>query len=100
MTRFVCSPENNAENLADLMRRAGFPRPEFLVRQTTPLFISRTRPCTPDPSRLTGLKGDTFATYERDGLWITVRPEPRRFDAPPGGIRRTDFSWDIDLSRE
>ena len=95
VTRFVCSPENNAENLADLMRRASFPRPEFLVRQATPLFISRTRPCTPDPSRLIGLKGDTFAAYERDGLWITVRPEPRRFDAPPGGIRRTDFSWDI-----
>ena len=66
------------------------------MRQTTPLFISLTRPCTPDPSRLTGLKGDTFATYERDGLWITVRPEPRRFNAPPGTIRRTDFSWDVE----
>ena len=94
VSRFVCSPENHAENLVDLMRREGFPRPECLVYQTTPLFISLTRPCTPDPSRLTGLKGDTFAAYERGGLWITVRPEPRRFAAPPGAICRTDFSWD------
>ena len=93
--RFVCSPENNAENLADLVRLAGSPRPEFLAYQTTPLFISLTRPCTPDPSRLTGLKGDTFASVLRDGLWITARPEPRRFAAPPDGIRRTDFSWDF-----
>ena len=95
VTRFVCSPENNAENLADLVRLTGFPRPEFLVHQTTPLFISLTRPCTPDPSRLTGLKGDTFASVLRDGLWITARPEPRRFAAPPDGILRTDFSWDF-----
>ena len=94
VVRFVCSPENTAANLADLAV-AAWPRPEFLVRQTTPLFLSLTRPCAEDPSRLTGLRGDTFAVRQIDGLWVTARPEPRSFDAPPGGIRRTDFSWDL-----
>jgi len=67
---------------------------EFLVRQTTPLFISLTRPAVPDPSKLTGLTGDTFVSYRLDGLWITARPEPRRFQAPPDSNRRIDISWD------
>ena len=92
--RFVCSPENNAENLAALANLAEGPRPEFLVRQSTPLFISLTRPCTQDPSRLIGQKGDSFTAFLRDGLWITTGLEPRRFTPPADGIRRSDFSWD------
>ena len=92
--RFVCSPENTAENLDAIASLAEGPRPEFLVRQSTPLFISLTRPCTQDPSCLTGQKGDSFTAFLRDGLWITTGPEPRRFIPPASGIRRADFSWD------
>ena len=67
---------------------------EYLTRQSTPLFISLTRPETTDPSRLVGLNGDEFAAYPIDGLWITARPEPRRYPAPPGASRRIDLSWD------
>ena len=94
VTRFVCSPENNRENLDALANMADGPRPEFLVRQSTPLFISLTRPCTADPSCLTGQKGDVFTAFLRDGLWITTRTEPHTFTVPADGIRRTDLSWD------
>lgn len=94
VVRFTCSPENSYENLAALANLACGPQPEFLVRQSTPLFISLTRPCTPDPSRLTGFKGDVFTAFLRDGLWITTRPAPRLFAPPERGIRRTDLSWD------
>lgn len=94
--RCVTSPENSAENLQTL---ANLPVPnpsiEFLRRQTTPLFISLTRPATDAPSLLTGLKGDTFTSYLLDGLWITARPEPRRFPLPGNAAAlRTDLSWD------
>ena len=88
--RHVASPESahlsdaTADNLPT----------ERLARQSTPLFISLTRPETPDPSRLVGLTGDVFAAYPLDGLWITARPEPRRFTAQPGAPRRIDLSWD------
>ncbi len=86
--RHVASPEDRIPESAN-------PLDERLVRQTTPLFISLTRPETPDPSRLTGLKGDEFSAYQIDGLWITARREPRTSQAPAGAtIRRTDLSWD------
>jgi hypothetical protein len=93
--RHVASPES-----APLSCPAGgsLPRPERLARQTTPLFISLTRPETPDPSRLVGLTGDTFAAYPLDNLWITARPEPRRFPTQPEAIRRIDLSWDPSTS--
>ena len=89
--RHVASPENTR-----LSCSAGdsLPFSEHLARQTTPLFISLTRPETPDPSRLVGLAGDTFAAYPLDGLWITARPEPRRFPVPTDARCRIDFSWD------
>ena len=73
-----------------------YPPVEFLVRQSTPLFISLTRPAAEDPSRLTGLDGDSFISYFSDGLWITIRAEPRKFPRPSGDgvILRTDLSWD------
>ena len=75
---------------------AGAAPVEFLVRQSTPLFISLTRPAAEDPSRLTGLDGDSFISYFSDGLWITIRAEPRTFPRPSGDgvILRTDLSWD------
>ena len=106
--RHVASPESyhlptaeshslpSAESSSSLSCAAGFSLPltEHLVRQSTPLFISLTRPATPDPSRLVGLNGDTFSAYRIDGLWITARSEPRRFHASPDAPRRTDLSWD------
>ena len=107
--RHVASPESyhlpsseirslpSAESRPPLFCAAegSLPLTEYLVRQSTPLFISLTRPATTDPSRLIGLTGDTFSAYQIDGLWITSRIEPRRFHAPPADVpRRTDLSWD------
>lgn len=93
--RIVASPENNSENLLALSSQPSVPHVEFLVRQSTPLFISLTRPATPDPSRLDGLSGDAFSCRAMDGLWVTTRIAPRRF-SPPGNARttRVDISWD------
>ena len=105
--RHVASPESyhlpTAESHSPMSCAAGFSLPltEHLVRQSTPLFISLTRPATPDPSRLVGLNGDTFSAYRIDGLWITARTEPRRFHTPPPDApRRTDLSWDHSLRKQ
>lgn len=96
VARCVASPENTPENLRRLAS-AGRPALECLARQNTPLFISLTRPATPAPSRLTGLRGDTFTSFPLDGLWITSRTEARRFQVPGGAATvRVDLSWDPD----
>ena len=82
---FVASPENTAANLRSLAE-SGFPV-EFLSQQSTPLFISLTRPSF-EPARTSGL-----AVYERDGLWVTVRTVPRVFNPPAGAPTRLDLSW-------
>lgn len=97
VVRCVTSPENTPENLQALADRAqdAVPSIEFLQRQTTPLFISLTRPATEDPSLLTGARGDTFTSYPVDGLWITSRTETRRFRLPGNAAcTRVDLSWD------
>ena len=98
VTRLVLSPENTPENLQTLASRAArAPQPsyEYIQQQSTPLFISLTRPATDDPSHLTGLKGDTFTSFPLDGLWITTRPDPRRFRLPGNAqTLRIDLSWD------
>ena len=92
--RFVASPENTGDNLRDLAE-SGFDM-EFLVQQSTPLFISLTRPggvalaAEPSPLRL----GDVVS-FPRDGLWVTTKPVPRTFSAPPGVSTRLDLSWDV-----
>jgi putative protease len=90
--RAVASPENNHENLKTL---AGLELTfEFLDEQSTPLFISLTRPMAKDPTELTGLKGDKFTSFEMDNLWITTRPEPRPFTVPANAKAvRSDISW-------
>ena len=105
--RHVASPESyhlpSSESRPPLSCAAGFSLPltEHLIRQSTPLFISLTRPATPDPSRLVDLTGDTFSAYQIDGLWITARTEPRRFHTPPPDApRRTDLSWDHSLRKQ
>ena len=91
--RIVASPESTPENL-DWLAQQPF-AVEFLSEQSTPLFISLTRPAADDPSLLTGLKGDQYASYVVDGLWATSRIEPRTF-APPvdAACTRVDKSWD------
>ena len=96
LARCVTSPENNFENLQVLADHTGTPAVEFLVRQSTPLFISLTRPATEDPSLLTGLKGDAYMSYPVDGLWVTAKTETRRLRIPGNtASTRTDLSWDV-----
>ena len=97
VSRVVASPEMPpAERDALAKTPPSAPAIEFLVRQSTPLFISLTRPAAADPSHLTGLNGDSFACHFTDGLWTTIRTEPRNFPRPSGDdlILRTDLSWD------
>jgi len=86
VTRFVASPENGRENL-QFLAESGRPV-AFLEQQSTPLFISLTRPeaGTDDP--------DGLRVFRRDGLWVTTRPTPRTFAVPDGAPRRLDLSWD------
>ncbi len=93
--RVVLSPENSFENLtAAAAEHTPLPAPEFLDRQSTPLFLSLTRPATDAPSHLTGLKGDEFTSFAIDDLWVTTRLAPRTFPVPETAQTiRTDLSW-------
>lgn len=84
VTRFVASPENSRENL-QYLAESGYDV-EFLEQQSTPLFISLTRPAQ--------VLDDQLVVYSRDGLWITTRPAPRTFNLPEGVSTRLDLSWD------
>lgn len=81
--RFVASPENSRENL-QYLAESGYDV-EFLVQQSTPLFMSLTKPV-----------GDTagLQVYERSGLWVTIKPAPRTFELPEGVSTRLDVSYD------
>jgi len=76
--RFVASPENTPENLA-FLRESGY-AVETLAQQSTPLFISLTRP----------EEQTELAVFERDGLYVTTKRVPRTWE----GGTRYDFSWD------
>ncbi len=79
--RFVASPENSRENL-QYLAESGYDV-EFLSQQSTPLFISLTKPG----------EQDELAVFERDGLWVTTKRVPRTFDPPEGVSTRIDLSW-------
>ena len=81
--RFVASPENGRENL-QFLAESGYDV-EFLVQQSTPLFISLTSPAAVP---------EDLAILRRDGLWVTTKPVPRTFDVPEGVSTRLDLSWD------
>ena len=81
--RFVASPENNRENL-QYLAESGYDV-EFLVQQSTPLFVSLTEPAA---------KPAELAVFRRDGLWVTTKPTPRTFEVPGGVSTRLDLSWD------
>ena len=88
--RCVLSPESDP--VADV---SAFPIPaERLVQQSTPLFISVTRPAAADPSRLADASGGEFTSFPLDGLWVTARPTPRTFPASDDATTRLDLSWD------
>jgi hypothetical protein len=81
--RFVASPENGRENL-QYLAESGYDV-EFLVQQSTPLFVSLSKPASEE---LEGL-----SVFKRDGLWVTTRRVPRTFAAPDGVSTRIDLSW-------
>ena len=87
--RFVASPENSRANLARLAA-SGY-AVEFLAQQSTPLFVSLTKPALEgaEPMHVAGL-----SVFRKDGLWVTVRDAPRTFEVPDGAPVRTDLSWD------
>ena len=80
--RFVASPENSRENL-QYLAESGYDI-EFLVQQSTPLFVSLTKPAA-EPKGL--------SVFLRDGLWVTTKPVPRTFDVSSGVSVRLDLSW-------
>ena len=79
--RFVASPENDRENL-QYLAESGYDI-EFLSQQSTPLFISLTKP---------GGQNE-LAVFGRDGLWVTTKRVPRTFWLPEGVSTRIDLSW-------
>lgn len=95
--RFVASPENTRENM-EFLAASGF-AVEFLAEQSTPLFLSLTKPAAADASRLTGARGEEYAAYRVDNLWTTVRAKPNVFRTPVGASMRIDRSWDANARR-
>ena len=81
--RFVASPENGRENL-QYLAESGYDV-EFLAQQSTPLFVSLTKPSAESAEGL--------SIFVRDGLWVTTRPVPRTFALPNGISTRIDLSW-------
>lgn len=81
--RFVSSPES-AQAERDRLFRSGLDM-EFLAQQSTPLFISATKPAA---TEVPGL-----AIFGLDGLWIATKPAPRIFHVPAGASCRYDLSW-------
>ena len=88
----TASPENGQANLDFLANTAL--KVACLEEQSTPLFISVTKPATDHPERLEGMVGNDYTAFETDGLWVTTRPEPRSFQVPEGAVTRLDLSWD------
>lgn len=81
--RFVASPENGRDNL-QYLAESGYDV-EFLSQQSTPLFVSLTKPAADTAEGL--------SIFTRDSLWVTTRPVPRTFDVPSGVSTRIDLSW-------
>ena len=84
--RFVASPENGRENL-QFLAESGCPV-EFLVQQSTPLFVSLTEPAG---------RPEELAVFSCGGLWVTTRRVPRTFEPPSGVSTRVDLSWDPEV---
>ncbi len=87
--RFVASPENARGNIFALAE-SGY-KVEFLSQQSTPLFMSLTKPVCEG-----GCIGDNLSVFSRGALWVTTRNSPRTFEVPRGVSSRIDLSWDPD----
>ena len=83
--RFTASPESSRDNLR-FLAESGFDV-EFLLQQSTPLFISLTPPAVLPP------QDGELVSFEANGLWITTKRLPRLFDAVEGAPERIDLSW-------
>ena len=90
--RFVASPENNRENL-QYLAESGYDV-EFLAQQSTPLFVSLTRPAGSGEDAASPMRIGDLVVYRRDGLWVTTKPVPRTFEIPDDVSTRIDLSWD------
>ena len=88
--RCVLSPEADQR---DIPQSFAIPV-ERIIQQSTPLFISVTKPASENSSLLLDAKGGEFTSFEVDGLWITTRMAPRTFPAFSNAISRIDLSWD------
>ncbi|MBO4287935.1 MAG: U32 family peptidase [Kiritimatiellae bacterium] len=91
--RAVLSPENPPDNLTALALPF---QTEFPLRLDVPLFISYTRPCTPD--RTLASRIGHVDIEEKDGVWATLREEPFTHSlaaSAPAGFAaiRIDRSW-------
>ena len=91
--RCVLSPESDPR---DTPQACAIPA-ERIIQQSTPLFISVTKPAAEDTSRLVDAKGGEFTSFELDGLWITTRVVPKTFPAPSAPVTRIDLSWDPEV---
>ena len=89
--RFVASPENGRENL-QYLAESGYDV-EFLTQQSTPLFISLTKP---EGKTESGELGSGLSVFVRDGLWVTTKSVPRTFATPSDVSTRLDLSWDLE----
>lgn len=85
--RFVASPENSRENL-QFLAESGYDV-EFLAQQSTPLFISLNKPAEELDSNA------AVRVYCRNGLYVTIKPNPRVYEVPQGCSSRYDLSWDM-----
>ena len=91
--RCVLSPESDTRDMP-----VAYAIPvERIVQQSTPLFISLTRPAADDPTRLIDAKGGEFTSFELDGLWVTTRMIPNTYQASSVPVRRIDLSWDPEV---
>ncbi|MBO5940105.1 MAG: U32 family peptidase [Kiritimatiellae bacterium] len=91
--RCVLSPEADQRDIPQ-----SFAVPvERIVQQSTPLFISVTKPASEDSSLLMDAKGGEFASFQVDGLWVTTRMAARVFPASSNAISRIDLSWDPEV---
>ncbi len=82
--RFVASPENDREN-RQYLAESGY-AVEFLAQQSTPLFISLTKP----------VEQTELTVFRRGNLWVTTKSVPRTFDVPEGCSSRIDLSWEAE----
>jgi putative protease len=96
IARSVASPEDSAQNLAELAAADG-PALEVLAWQQTPLLLSETPPVlegSPEPPwTLVDRRGGRLLTHRVDARWVTVAAEPFCLAAHLAALRRDGVRW-------